>query len=186
MKSLVAIMAVGRNHLNKDFGLKNLVNHTVFLRDFTRPLSRPVFFQRFRMSSTRLRVHHKFANKPLGFFERQRFKTLQLSQVFFCFWRDLYFVHQPTLFKNSDNVSPGSIFFPFPKRRLSRAWSTRAKNSSSVIKVGSFSCSLTTRRTYFATRANAASLPEMAPSPCRISALYELIAAVFILIVFIV
>ena len=163
MKSLVAVMTVCRNHLNKDFCLKDFVYHAVFLGDLTRPLSRSVFFQRFGMACAGLGVNHKFTNKPFGLFERQGFKALQLSQVLFCFWRNLYFVHHSTLFKNSDSVSPGSIFFPLPCRRLSRAWSTRAKNSSSDIKVGSFSCSFTKRRRYFERRAKASSLPDIAP-----------------------
>ena len=59
----------------------------------------------------------------------------------------------------------------------------QGESESSVISVESFSCSLTTRRTYFATRANEASLSDIAPRPRKISSLYELIAAVFMTII---
>ena len=185
MKSLVAIMAVGRNNINMYFGFENLVYHTVFLRNFARPLSGAVALQWLRVAGACRGVHAKFLNKASRLRESLGFGPLQSKQIFFRLWSNNNPVHQLTLFKKSDKDSFGSISIPRPSLICWRPLSTRAKNSSSVIKVGSFSCSLTTRRTYFATRANAISLPEIAPRPCRISALYELIVAVFILNIFI-
>ena len=187
MKSLVAIMAVGRENKHHNRIFVDTVHKTVLLGDASTPTPFRLPFQGLRMSRTCRGMLHQLDKKFCQFLEGIWFAMLKQPHMLLGFIGITELVHSSQrLLRNVLSSSTEFICLVFPCRYSSSPRSSMAKKSSSDIKVGSFSCSLTTRRTYFATRANAISLPEIAPRPCRISALYELIVAVFILIVFIV
>ena len=183
MKSLVAIMAVGRENKHHNRIFVNTVHKTVLLGDASTPTAFWLPFQGFGMSSTCRGMLHQLYKKFGQFLEGIWFAVLKQLHMLLGFIGITELVHNGSqrLLRKALSSSTEFICLVFPCRYSSSPRSSMAKKSSSDIKVGSFSCSLTTRRTYFATRAKAASLPDMAPRPCRISALYELISAVFIL-----
>ena len=105
-----------------------------------------------------------------SFAERCRLRVLQGEQIILGLRRIDNAIHQPTRFRKSSRLSLGNISRPSPRRICSRPSSTRRKNSSRYISVGSDVSSRATCRKYLATRFSAPSSSAMMPRLRKISA----------------
>lgn len=160
---LVSVMAVGGKDIHIDFRLEDFVNHTMFLRNLTAPLSAAIALQRLWMASACLGMLLQLLDKCICFLVRCWLRALQLPKVLNGPWRIDNLVHQPTLFRKASKDSSGNISIPSPRRICSLASSTRAKNSSLLRRVGSASFSDTSLRRYLAARLSRPSSSAMAP-----------------------
>lgn len=59
-------MPVGGEDKHKDFSLENLIDHPVFLGDFSAPSALRLALQRLGMPQTRLGMHLQFLDEALG------------------------------------------------------------------------------------------------------------------------
>ena len=59
----VPIMAVGREHVNIDFGFEDFVNQPMLLGNGSAPLTSTVTLQLFGMTCTRTRMQHQFVEQ---------------------------------------------------------------------------------------------------------------------------
>ena len=157
-QSFVIIMPIGGEYVNINFRLKNFIDETVFLRDGPAPLPTAVTLQRFRMACTCPRVIYQFVEQFNSFLKGCWFTATQLGQILLCFLRVNDVIHVQSELSQAFISSGLEKRFPLPCLISSRASSTRAKNSSFVISVGSASLSFTNLRRYLATRLSMVSL----------------------------
>lgn len=100
-QSLVVIMPVRRKDIYMNFRFKDFINQTVLLCDGSRPLTRAVTFERFRMSCPRERMYSYLVEQFNCFLERCRFILLQLGKTFLSAWRIGNRVHRSKCIKPS-------------------------------------------------------------------------------------
>ncbi len=74
-------MTVGRKHINMDFCLKNAINKSMLLCDFTAPSTIRFPLQRFRVAQSCLGMIVKFAYEPKCFFVSLRHSTVLMSYL---------------------------------------------------------------------------------------------------------
>ena len=78
--SLIVVMSIGREHINMDFHLENVIHQTMFLGDLTTPAILRLSFQWLRMACASLRMFCYLVEQFDSLFERCRFAALQLGK----------------------------------------------------------------------------------------------------------
>ena len=91
--SFIAIMPVGRKHVNMNFGLENAINQSMFFRDLTTPTIFRVPFKRFRMPRACHRMLCYFIQKPNSLLKVSRLTAFKLGKSFFSFRSKGYSIH---------------------------------------------------------------------------------------------
>ncbi len=103
-------MAIGREDIHMYFRFKDFINHPVFLCYLSRPLTRTITSQWFRMTRTSLGMFFQFFQKTKEFIKRLRFMTLKPISIFKCLSRkDDNITHLPIRLRKSLKLSPGNI-----------------------------------------------------------------------------
>ena len=176
--SFVPIMPVGGNDVHMHLCVEDFIDEAVLLRDTPTPHPSAVSRKRLGMSCACAGMKLQLFDERSGFPERCWLRALQGEQIVLGLRRIDNAIHQPTRFRKSSKLSLGNISKPSPRRICSRPTSTRWKNSSRLISVGSDVSSRTTRRRYFATRWSAPSSSATMPKLRRISAFKDPICAV--------
>lgn len=145
-------MTIGREYVNVNLCFENLIYKAMFLRDGSTPLTTAIALQRFWMSSTCHGMFHQFIEQLDGFLKCSRLTVAQLCQILLSLFRINKGVHAQR------ELSHLFISWGFEKLMLlpclicSLASSTRAKNSSSLRRVGSAFFSAMSLRRYLAAR----------------------------------
>ena len=119
--SFIAIMPVGRKHVNMNFGLENAINQSMFFRDLTTPTIFRVPFKRFRMPRACHRMLCYFIQKPNSLLKVSRLTAFKLGKSFFSFRSKGYSIHLQSELKsaNSEIESTGKELFLCEQRRVS-------------------------------------------------------------------
>lgn len=168
MRLFVVVMAVGRKNIDMNFRLKYFVDETVLLRNCTAPLTTAVALQWFWMTSACTRMIRLFVDKFYSFLKSCWFTKAQPNQIFLSSLRINDVIHNQSELSHAVISSGSEKRLHLPCLISSRALSTRAKNSSFVISVGSF-FSFANFLAYRVRRLISGSLSAMAPMLCHSS-----------------
>ena len=130
-------MPVGRENIDIDFLVKDFVDQPMLFRDAARPLACTVTRQRFGLARACARMIHQFVEQLHCFLMGIRLVATKHCQVFFGSFRINDFVHSQSELSQAFIASRLEKRVHFPCLICSRPSSTRAKNSSRLISVGS-------------------------------------------------
>lgn len=151
-RSFIAIMPVGRKHVNMNFGLENAINQSMFFRDLTTPTIFRVPFKRLRMPRACHRMLCYFIQKPNSLLKVSRLTAFKLGKSFFSFRSKGYSIHLQSELSHTFISFRLVKVIPLPSAISFSALSIRARNSSSVSSVGSPCFSATSLRKYLVAR----------------------------------
>ena len=174
MRSLVTIMAISGKHVHMNFCFENSIHQTVLLRDGATPTVFRLPFQGFRMPCAAFRMYGEFIQQLDRLLEGSRLTSFQLGKSFLGFRSIGDSVHGQSELSQRFMSSRFVKVVPLPSAISLSALSTRAKNSSRVISVGSAFRSATSFLAYRVRRFIRGSLSAMAPMLCQSSMFMEL------------
>lgn len=174
MNLLVTIMAVCGKHVHMNLCFEDTIYQTMFLRDGATPTVFWLPFQRFRMPCSAFRMYGDFIQQLDRLFEGSRLTSSQLGKPFLGFGSIGDGVHGQSELSQRFMSSRFVKVLPLPSAISLSALSTRAKNSSRVISVGSAFRSATSFLAYRVRRFIRGSLSAMAPMLCQSSMFMEL------------
>ena len=145
--SLITIMPIGRQNVHMDFCFENTIDKSMLLGDFATPSAFGFTFQWFRMPQTGFGMIIKLANKSQCFLVCLGLIVKQFFQICLSLFFDNYFIsaHRLRMYLSSSSTLSKLLPGCFSARSI------LAKNSSSVIKDGSFFSAANLRR-YLAAR----------------------------------
>ena len=169
MDLFIPIMAIGGKHIYMNLRLEDTIYQTMLLRDLAAPAVFRHPFQRFRMPCAALWVLNNFIQQFNRLSESCRLTTFQFGKPLLGFEGIGDGIHGQREFSHLFISSRFVKVVPLPSAISLSALSTRAKNSSFVISVGSAFFSIASFLAYRVRRLIRSSLSAMAPMLCQSS-----------------